>query len=168
MWDLLKHKKNECDEFHDELEHLGSELSGSADGDKLLTQLSPPRRIHYAGCGNCREAAEYFLESRQILAGLAVRAPVAGPWFAQRVLAAIDAQEKVFAIRESLWSAVPQYATRLAWVTAIVLLAATTWLFEKQISRQVGSSTNEEFLSGSPAPQPSQDDVLVSLAERNQ
>lgn len=168
MWDLLKRRKRTCEAFEDELERVGGELPNHADVKGLLAEVSAEGRGHYARCLTCREAAEYFVESRRILAGIEQNTPVAGPWFATKVLAAIEAEEKAVALREGLWIAVPKYATRLAWVTAIALLAGTTWLFEKQITRQASGSANEEFLFGSPTQQPSQDDVLVSMAERNQ
>ena len=168
MWDLLKRGKMACEAFEDELERVGGELPSDVDGKRLLAEVSAEGRSHYAGCTKCRAAAEYFAESRRIFAGIEQSTPVAGPWFATRVRAAIEAEEKVLALREGLWIAIPKYATRLALVTAIVLLAGTTWLFERQIARQASGSTNEEFLFGSPTQQPSQDDVLVSMAERNQ
>jgi hypothetical protein len=168
MWDLLRRRKMGCEALEDELERLGGELRSNIEVRRLLAEISPAGIGHYAVCPECRKATEYFVESRKLFAGLEQTTPMAGPWFATKVLAAIDTQEKVRAGREGVWVAVPQYATRLAWVTAIVLLAGTTWLFEKQMTRQTGGSTNEEFLFGSPTSQPSQDDVLVSMAERNQ
>ncbi len=167
MWDLLKQNKRECEAFEEDLERLcGGSLVG-ADVNKLLTADSLAGHGHYAACAKCRQAAEYFVESRRIFQGLEQSTPVADPWFAAKVLAAIEAREKDLAVREGLWIAVPHYAMRLAWVAAIVLLAGTTWLFEKQIPGQTSGSASEEYLFGSPTSATSQDDVLVSMAERN-
>ena len=167
MWNLLTRRRVECEAFGDELERLGSLSPDDADVNKLPGMLSPAATGHYGKCAKCREEAEYFLESRRIFGALDQNAPVPGPWFATKVLAAINERERDLAGREGVWTAVPKYATRLALVSAALLLAGTTWLLEKQIPGKTSGSTNEEYLFGAPAPQPSQDDVLVSMAERN-
>jgi hypothetical protein len=168
MWHLLRPRKLECEAFEDELERVAGELPPRVDANRLLAKVSAAALSHYTGCTKCRGALGYFVQSRQLFAGLEQSTPTAGPWFATKVLAAIEAHEKVLSVREGVWTAIPQYATRLTWVTAIALLAGTTWLFEKQRTPPSSGPTNEEFLFGSPTPQPSQDDVLVSMAERNQ
>jgi hypothetical protein len=168
MWDLLKRRNAKCAACEEELERLNAPLAEGRDVNNLLTAFSIDGRAHYSECSDCRERVEIFFESRAALASLIQNTQVASPWFSSKVMAAINERERALAGTEGVWIAVPRYATRLAWVTALVLLAGTTWIFERQMPRQAPGSANEEFLFGSPAPQPSPDDVLMSMTEKNQ
>src|SRR5260370_36105760 len=103
--------------------------------------------------------------------GVGSSAELAGPWFAASVMGAIQTRERELALPASLWSAVPRYASRLAWVTAFVLLAGSTWLDERRVAapnKPTAAASSQEYLFEAPAPPMNQDDVLISMAEKNQ
>ena len=171
MWDLLKKGREDCARFQDLLE-------GSADGrpqasqlEELMEGLPRSQREHVAHCGRCREAGEDHFAARKVFTGVDSRADAGGPWFAARVMRAIAARERELAISPSPWSVVPHFASRLAWVTAIVLLAGSSWLYEKSFRASVpppsGAAINQEYIFEAPQPPPNQDDVLISMAEKN-
>jgi hypothetical protein len=129
------------------------------------------RRAHIAACGSCREAAQDLLSTREIFKGVASRAGQAGPWFAAGVMGAIRARERKLGLPASLWGAVPRYASRLAWASAIVLLTGSTWLYERPVAApntQPAATISQEYLFEAPAQPMNQDDVLISMAEKNQ
>lgn len=170
MWNLLTRRKDECIHLRDLLEGLAAErpLAGSVEG--LLEILPQGRRAHFAGCKNCRDAAQDLLAVREIFKGAATHSEGAGPWFTRRVMAAIAAREQELALPASPWTAIPRFASRLAWITAVVLLAGTTWLYEKPAaspSRQPTAAASPEYLFEAPQAPMNQDDVLISMAERN-
>jgi hypothetical protein len=71
----------------------------------------------------------------------------------------------------SPWSMVPRFASRLAWASAIVLLAGSTWLYQRPKQGpniQPAAAAAQEYLFEAPSPPMNQDDVLISMAERNQ
>ncbi len=170
MWDLLTRRKDECTHLRDLLEGLAAERPLAGSVEELLEILPQDHRAHFAGCRSCRDTAQDLLAAREIFKGVAAHSEEAGPWFARRVMAAIAARERELALPVSPWAAIPRFASRLAWVTAVVLLAGTTWLYEKPVtapSRQPVAASSPEYLFEAP-PQPmNQDDVLISMAERN-
>ncbi len=171
MWDLLKRRKDECNLLQDWLEDAAAEHSPAASIEQLLEALPPVQRAHFAGCHSCRDAAQVLLAAREIFTGVPSNRGEARPWFAGRVMAAIAARERELALTGSPWSAVPRFASRLAWITAIVLLAGSTWLYEKPAtapSKQPSAASFQEYLFEAPAPPMNQDDVLISMAEKNQ
>jgi hypothetical protein len=106
-----------------------------------------------------------MLMSRAILRDVPA-STLPGPWFAPRVMAAIAARESE--LRQSLeaWAAVPRFAARLTWVSALALLLAGGWLYESPRGAQnTGNQTTAESLFDSPQSQ-ALDDVLLPSAER--
>jgi hypothetical protein len=170
MWNLLTRRKDECTHLRDLLEGLAAERPLAGSLEELLEILPQDHRAHFAGCRSCRDAAQDLLAAREIFKGVAAHSEEAGPWFARRVMAAIAGRERELAFPVSPWTAIPRFASRLALVTAVVLLAGTTWLYEKPVtapSRQPAAALSPEYLFEAP-PQPmNQDDVLISMAERN-
>ena len=131
MFNLLGiRKKNDCSRVLDALEN-------SAEG---TSALSASQREHLAACTECRDAADAFLVSRNLLQELSAHGAEPGPWFTPRVMAAIAAREAE--LRQSLdtWVAVPRLAQRLTWVSALALLLASSWLYESPKHAQTSAA----------------------------
>ena len=149
---------------------LDAETSGAPFAEtieRLTSELVPEDRAHLRECEECRVALEAWLSFRQSLirAQHAVAAP---PWFAARVMAAIATREEE-SQPVAAWIAVPRFASRLAWASAAVLIFAGTWLYQKPLHRATApsvSSTTEGLFDTQP-PNVSEDEVLVSQAERS-
>jgi hypothetical protein len=161
MWNPLstRKKEKECRSLRDILE---SSLETSA--------LSAAQQKHLVACPECQEVADDILMTRSILGDMPRHAEVSAPWFAPRVMAAIAAKESE--LRQSLeaWAAVPRFAARLTWVSALALLLASTWLYEspksaQNVAQSSGSQSAVESLFDSPQ-SAATDDVLP--AEKNQ
>ncbi len=171
MWNLLKKSDEECSTLRDLLEDSAAARPEVVRVDQLSEAWPAAQRAHFTACGNCREAAQDLLATRVIFTGVASRAGQTGPWFATRVMGAIRSQERELALPASLWGAVPRYASRLAWISAIVLLAGSTWLYERPMAapnKQPAAASSQEYLFEAPAQPMNQDDVLISMAEKNQ
>jgi len=170
MWNLLKQSDEECRKLQDLLEDSAAACPEAISVAQFSEALPAAQRSHFAACASCREAAQDLLATREIFKGVASRAGQAGPWFAAGVMGAIRAREHEFALRASLWRAFPRYASRLAWVSAVMLLAGSTWLYERPAAapnKQPAAASTQEYLFEAP-PQPmNQDDVLISMAEKN-
>jgi hypothetical protein len=124
--------------------------------------LSAEQQKHLTACPECQAIADDMLMSRAILKDVpAAAAP--GPWFAPRVMAAIAARESE--LRQSLeaWAAVPRFAARLTWISAVALLLAAGWLYESpKFAQPSGNQTTAESIFDSPQSQAS-DDVLLPM-----
>ena len=95
-------------------------------------------------------------------------ATLAGPWFAPRAMAAIAARKAELTRAADTWTFLPKLAARLTWASAVALLLASTWLYQKPISttaKPVLTDITGEPLVDTSTP-PTNDDVLVSLAEK--
>jgi hypothetical protein len=171
MWYLLTKTKKECSQMRDVLENASATRPHGASIKALLEALPPALRAHSSECQSCREAAQDLFATRELLARAASNAEEPGPWFAGRVMAAIAARKRELAHPVSAWSVVPRFASRLSWMTAAVLLVGSTWLFERPVSaptRQPSAVAAQEYLFEAPQPPMNQDDVLMSMAEKNQ
>jgi hypothetical protein len=169
MWNLLKMKSKDCRRLQDGLEESAAARREAGNLEELLVVMAPAERNHITACADCREAAQDFLASREIFKGVAARAVEAGPGFATRVMNAIAARERELANLASAWSEIPRFASRLAWASAIVLLAGSTWLYERPApvanhSLTVVTAQESLFESGPPA---NKDDVLIGVTESN-
>jgi predicted anti-sigma-YlaC factor YlaD len=174
MWNPLntKDKASDCRRIRDVLERA-SESSATADdlvGASEASTLSVTQQEHLAACSECRQAAEDILATRTMLSDMPRHAEGSAPWFAPRVMAAIAVKESE--LRQSLeaWAAVPRFAARLTWVSALALLLASTWLYKSpQATQNVAQNSRNqsavESLFDSPQSSAS-DDVLP--AEKNQ
>src|ERR1700738_4487329 len=156
MWDLLKirEKSDECARLRDALE-------GAAE----TAALSRAQHEHLAACPRCQAAADDIAMSRALLREVPARAALPGPWFAPRVMAAIAARESE--LRQSLeaWAAVPRLASRLTLASAVVLLLAGTWLYErpKPVPTAAANQTVVESLFDSPPYAGPQDALAMPL-----
>jgi hypothetical protein len=150
MWSLTRLRQHQvCGRLRDVLED-----ATAARG------LSAEQRDHLANCPECQAVADDMLMSRAIFSEVSVSAALPGPWFAPRVMAAIAARESELSQSLDAWAAVPQFARRLTWISALALLLAGGWLYESpKFAQTAGSQTTAESLFDSPQSQPP-DDVL--------
>lgn len=155
MWNLLKMRKNqgECRRLRDALENVQDAAA-----------LSSAQQQHLGACRECQAASADISMTRIVLRDVPNRAASPGPWFAPRVMAAIAARESE--LRESLeaLAAVPRLAARLTWISALVLLLASTWLYElPKPTPMSGNDNTVESLFDSPQSSAPQDDVVLPL-----
>ncbi|HKW64018.1 MAG TPA: hypothetical protein VJN89_15810 [Candidatus Acidoferrum sp.] len=162
MWDKLKANEN-CRKFRDSLEEAAPQLEGAARIEDLLALLPEQQRRHVSACADCREAADDFVKVKALFNGTAGLAEEERPWFAARVMAAIASRERDLAERVSTWTEFPRFASRLAWVSAILLLAGTTWFYEAVVRAPSYVPAGQESIFEAPQ-QTAPDDVLVSMA----
>lgn len=169
MWNVLRKNEGACGKLRDALEGPAAARPDFGNLEELMACLTLAQRDHIAACGTCREAALDVLASRKLFKGVASRGEDAGPWFAARVMRAIAAREQKLSLAVSPWAAVPRFAARLTWAAAIALLGASAWLYERPAAAPVRqpASASQEYLFEPPAPPINQDDVLISMAERN-
>jgi hypothetical protein len=168
MWNLLKKSGKECGRIQDSLEEAAAKSSNAGRVEELIAGLPVAAREHIAGCDACREAALDLVATKELFKGVAGATEEARPWFAARVMAAIVAQERELAERMSAWSEFPRFASRLALLSAVLLLAGTTWFYEKGVrapSNPSNGTTQESIFE--PSQQTNQDDILISMAESN-
>lgn len=130
---------------------------------------------HTASCATCREYANGILQSRSVLGALPSNAGLAGPWFAPRVMAMIAARRAEFARVPDAWTLLPKLAARLTWASAVALLLASGWLYQRPAlnnNPQTSAKAAVTDITGEPLRDTSMpsnnDEVLVSLAERPQ
>jgi hypothetical protein len=127
---------------------------------------------HLAGCEDCRGALE---DSR--LAGTLLReawepASEPGQAFLANVMARIRQEEVREKSPAAFWAPLEFLASRVSLTAAVVLLALSVYLVEFAPHRNVTIGSIRTELSASDFPQPpsepvSNDEVLLSLAERN-
>ena len=169
MWNLLRMKGKGCRKLQDGLEEAAAARPGAWNLEELLLVMAPPDREHVSACTDCREAAQDFFASREIFRGLTAAGVEAGPGFAMRVMNVIAARERELANLANTWTEVPRFASRLAWVSAIVLLAGSTWLYERpapEVNHALTVAATQESLFET-APPANQDDVLLNVTESN-
>jgi len=181
MWDKFRKENRLCQQYRDALEDLPPDVGrGMAAGE--LGNSSPAEVVEHAReCDACLAAAETFWASRGLLAGALEQVrerhnaamDETKPWFAARVIAKIAEREAEGRRALTEWSrAVAKLASRLAWVSALLLLAGTTWFYGpnggqfKTQSVQSKAEGTPQYLFDSAAGQASEDDALVSPPER--
>jgi bacterioferritin-associated ferredoxin len=170
----LLSKNRECWSFRTQLEDAAT----AAPDAQTLAELSaavPVLRSHLAACASCREAAEALLVTRAALSAMPSSADLGGPWFASRVMAAIAERKAELARVADTWTLLPKLAARLTWASSIALLLASAWLYHKPASvavqtipRAVATDiTGEPLVVESATPPRTDDEVLLSLAEKD-
>ena len=129
--------------------------------------LSATQKQHLADCAECQAAADDILVTRELLRSVPSAATQPAPWFAPRVMAAIAARESEMRRSLEAWAAVPRFAARLTWVSALALLVATTWLYAtpKSTPNSNNQTTVETLFDSAHSSGP--DDVLPP-AERSE
>lgn len=144
----------DCGAFRDALENSPG-----------VATLSGALQEHLAACTECRLIADEFSSSRALLSALPTRRYEPSAWFVGRVMSAIGAREAELRRSIETWSLIPRLASKLAWVSAFVLLLAGTWLYERpKIAPHPSDGTGGESLFESPSPAGG-DDLLASVAE---
>ncbi len=166
MWNLLRQNKGECGRLRDSLEEPATKHAHAVSVEELMESLPPARREHVASCESCREAVQDLVTTKELFQGVSRFAEEERPWFAARVMNAIAAREKELSLRVSAWRVFPRLASRLAWIMAVVLLAGSTWFYEKVIREPSyqWNGASQESIFEAPS-QTNQDDVLISMAE---
>jgi len=166
MSSLLK-KKDDCTCFRDQLEECADRLPGPLSAEQLLSVLPSSAREHSLRCDGCQSAVQDLVTARTLLHALpsfsAAHSVSDAPWFAPRVMTAISAQE-ASARTGNVWTtAVPRFVSRLAWASALLIIVATTWLYEQARTAplQTASNSSESSLFDAPAYAP-HDDVLTN------
>jgi len=166
MWNLLKRENEECRRFRDALESAAGHTD-TLSVKSLNEQLSAEEREHLDRCADCRKSVEELVATKQLFQGVSSLADEERPWFAARVMAAIASRERELAERVSAWTEFPRFASRLALVAGIVLLAGTTWFYKSVVrSPSYPSSGSQESIFEAPQPT-TPDDILVSKAGDN-
>jgi hypothetical protein len=170
MKHLLNKRSARCREFQSQLEDASSAAPGAKELPQLLAAAPVALKDHAASCADCRAAAENILAARALLTELPSFAATAGPWFAPRVMAAIAARKADLARAADTWTFLPKLAARLTWASAVALLLASTWLYQKPAT--TSAKPVDTDITGEPvvdtATPANNDDVLVSLAEKAQ
>ncbi len=169
---LLNKSREQCREFRIRLEDAAGAASGANGLPELLSAMPAGLKEHAAACLHCRAAAENILAARALLTDIPSRAELGGPWFAPRVMAAIAARSAELARVPDTWTFLPKLAARLTWASAIALLLASGWLYQKPATDVSSTRSVATDITGEPvvynATPANNDEVLVSLAERPQ
>lgn len=169
MKSLLNKHLAACRDFQMQLEDAASAAPGAKNLAELLAAAPSAQREHAVSCGDCRVAAENILAARALLGELPSNAEMGGPWFAPRVMAAIAARKTELGRAADTISFLPKLAARLTWASAIALLLASTWLYQKPAStptKPVLTDITGEPLVDTATPPANDDEVLLSLAEK--
>jgi len=177
MGNLFGKQQEACSRWQDWLDADGPGSPDDNDGNappqnlqQLTAGLSPSDQLHLNECHDCHIAMEAWLVARQSLQTLKRPGAPAPPWFAARVLAAIIARQDESLRPAAAWSIVPRFAARLAWASGALLLVASTWLYQKPPaapSAPPAMSNASEGLFDTQPPPATKDEVLISLAERD-
>lgn len=162
MLDKLKENES-CRRFRDGLEEAAGKLEGAIRIKDLIALLPGEQREHVAACTDCLETANDLVKVKALFNGAVSYAEEERPWFAARVMAAIASRERELAERVTTWTEFPRFASRLAWVAAILLLAGTTWFYEEVVRAPSYVPAGQESIFEAPQ-QSTPDDVLVSMA----
>lgn len=168
MKHFLNKRSVRCREFQSQLEDAASAAPDAKELPQLLAAAPVALKEHATSCADCSAAAENILAARALLAELPSYASAAGPWFAPRVMAAIAARKADLARAADTWTFLPKLASRLTWASAVALLLASTWLYQKPTTTSAKPVATD--ITGEPvvdtATPANNDEVLVSLAEK--
>ncbi|MGH9776099.1 MAG: anti-sigma factor family protein [Candidatus Acidiferrales bacterium] len=153
-----------CAEFEPMLEDM---LEG------LLSREEAARvSQHLRDCSACREALESARGAVAIVRLGHEEAPVAGAWFARKVMTAIAELEKAAVAGAGFWRPVQTLALRLAVSAALALGVMTVYQLRwpqtehAQVSATTRPPANDLFQDSSYQPQ-TRDEVLINIAESN-
>jgi len=168
MGNWLRRKTGECRAAEGWIQNLLNSCTTST-AEECLSAGDPGLRGHLEIFRECRVELEESLAVRQLLRRRAAPAEDPGTFFAGRVMRTIAQQEAARrAISANPWAAVLALAERVALVSALVLVLATTWLYETRAADVERRSAVESMgASLDPAPPPADEgEVLTSLAGR--
>ena len=163
MFNELEMKNSECRRFLEELEGLPMDEAGEVTTPAILERMSRGARGHAETCMDCRRAVENLEETHGALLPLKSLLETPGPWFTARVMAAIKTKEKEQEERSnSVWMGVRRLAPRLVAVSALLLVAGSTWAYQVRrefLARQLDLGQAESVFESVQTPM--NDDVLV-------
>jgi hypothetical protein len=166
---LLNKSRAQCRDFQMRLEDAATAALGAKGLPELLSALPAALKDHAVACLDCRAAAQNILAARALLAEIPAHAEMGGPWFAPRVMAAIAARKAQFNRAADTWTFLPKLAARLTWASAVALLLASGWLYQKPHADESATKSVVTDITGEPVVYSSapanNDEVLVSLAE---
>jgi hypothetical protein len=128
MGNPLNRDERNCRRFLDALEELPLSGGLQKSAEERRAELPEAEDMHAGGCEACRMALEEFAETRNALSEAAVQKP--GPWFATRVMAAINAREQEEEVRDGVWISVRRLAPRLVALSALLLVLGGSWALE--------------------------------------
>ena len=169
---LLNKRGAECRDFQMGLEDAAGSAPRAQKIAELLAVVPGAMREHVVACVDCRAAAESLLSARALMAEMSSRATMAGPWFAPRVMAVIAARKAELGRATDTWTFLPKLAARLTWASAVALLLASGWLYQRPVSTPVTTKSVVTDITGEPlresAMPADNDEVLVSLSEQPQ
>lgn len=168
MTNFLNKRKAECRSFQTQLEDVAGAAPSVSELSELLASAPIALKEHVTACADCRTAGENILAARALLAVLPSYATLAGPWFAPRVMAAIAARKAELGRAADTWTFLPKLAARLTWASAVALLLASGWLYQKPVStsiKPVATDITGEPVAETATPATS-DELLVSLSEK--
>lgn len=180
MWHKIRNENRLCERYREALEELPPDVDQSMASASLSNSLPAEVLEHARECEICEEAADIFWASRELLAEPLELAHEwnsatsdAKPWFATQVMAKIAEREAEGRRALTEWSgAVAKLASRLAWVSALLLFVGTTWFYGPhggQLNTESVESkaqATQQYLFDSAAGQGTVDDALVSPPER--
>jgi hypothetical protein len=181
MWEKFRKEDSLCEQYREALEDLPPTIEQATAAAPLSKSLPAEVLEHARACEACEEVADTFWASRNLLMDAFVAANeqrdaamnVSKPWFAARVMAKIAERETEGRRALTEWSgAVAKLASRLVWVSALVLLVGTTWFYGPNGGRlntpsvQSKAEGTSQYLFDSAAGQSTVDDELVSPPER--
>jgi hypothetical protein len=168
MMNFMNKRRAECRGFRMQLEDAAGAAPSAKELSELLASAPTALKEHASACADCRAAAENILAVRALFAVLPSYATTAGPWFAPRVMAAIAARKAELSRAADTWTFLPKLAARLTWASAIALLLASGWLYQKPVSTSIKPVVTD--ITGEPvadtATPATNDEVLVSLSEK--
>jgi hypothetical protein len=167
---LFNKSRAQCREFHMRIEDAATAAPAAIELPELLSVLPAGLKEHVVACLDCRATAENILAARALLSEIPSRAEMGGPWFAPRVMAAIAARSAELYRAPDTWTFLPKLAARLTWASAIALLLASGWLYQKPSTDVASTKSVATDITGEPVvpntTPANNDEVLVSLAER--
>lgn len=168
MKSFLNRGSGECREFQSQLEDAAGAEPNAKELSELLASASSALKNHTIACADCRAAAENIVEARALLAEMPSNSAMARPWFAPRVMAAIAARKAELSRAADTWTFLPKLAARLTWASAVALLLASGWLYQRPASTSAKPVLTD--ITGEPVVDTvtpaNNDEVLVSLAEK--
>jgi hypothetical protein len=180
MWDKFRKENRLCEQYREALEDLRPDAGRATASAELANSLASEVVEHARECETCEEAAETYWASEDLLAGALELAREhhneamneTKPWFAARVMAKIAERETEGRRAMTEWSgAVAKLASRLVWVSALLLLVGT-WFYGPNGGRlntpsvQSKAEATPQYLFDGAAGQGTVDDALVSPPER--
>lgn len=168
MWNRMK-RQDDCSRFRTWLEDSAVAHAGATTVEELTDGVPAAIFTHFGACPDCTEAARDLLATRKLLTGIGPAVEEERPWFSARVMAAIAVREKDLEEAARTWLVIPRFASRLVFASAALLLIASTWLYERPAAPSPSRPTavaTPEYIFEAPTPPASQDDVLISMAER--